>query len=725
MLKYFYSFVAIFFFHSLSAQESFESKQTTSSNVRLTVTNIGTFGNSLDGYRDGTGNPSCEYPAGSGVEHLFESGIWLGGLENGNNIFVSTSAYDNTTGYTPGAPGFEMTAALGATLIERSSLFDSKFFDPRAVSHQDYIAYFTDRNTRIPTSSGNGPIIQNHTNPMNVDVEMQVYNWNFNFSDFMVIINLQCVNNGSNTYTDFYAALWGNTVVRNVNVTPAGAGGAEFYNKGGNGFMDSLSLAYCYDAQGDLGFTESYIGQRFLGAEDKKGFHHPKLDSTFNTQTQQWELDNFNLVYNAWTFNGTADPIYFFPNTEQARYAKMVNGLNQNPCWDDPSGAACQGSIGQDIQAQINAPGNRSDLLSAGPFADFAPGDTINIAFAYVLARKNDDGNPNSDNTFDQRLNLMNNASWAQQAFNGEDQNFNGILDSNEDSNGDGILTRYILPTPPEVPKTKVIPGDNSIDVFWADNSRNTIDPISNEKDFEGFRVYLSKLGFDVEGVQDLAQSFNLISEYDIKANGFFKETGFDSVRLASPIYFDGDTTAYLYKYTINNIPNGWQYAVAVTAFDRGNPESNLEPLESSFLANNFRVFAGTTINEDLKANAPFAYPNPYYYGAAWEGISNFQEESRKMIFANLPARCKIRIFTVAGDFIDEINHDQEYNGDDIRWFKTFGAEDADENRFSGGEHAWDLLSLDSQIISRGLYMFSVEDLDSGEKSIGKFVIIK
>ena len=166
MLKYFYLFIAFLIGFSLSAQESFDSKQTTSSNVRLTITNIGTFGNSLDGYRDGTGNPSCEYPAGSGIEHLFESGIWLGGLENGGNAVVSTSAYDNTTGYSPGSPGFEMTAELGASLIERSSLFDSKFFDPRAVSHQDFIAYFTDKNTRVPNANGDGPFIQDHTTPM-------------------------------------------------------------------------------------------------------------------------------------------------------------------------------------------------------------------------------------------------------------------------------------------------------------------------------------------------------------------------------------------------------------------------------------------------------------------------------------------------------------------------------------------------------------------------------
>ena len=79
----------------------------------------------------------------------------------------------------------------------------------------------------------------------------------------------------------------------------------------------------------------------------------------------------------------------------------------------------------------------------------------------------------------------------------------------------------------------------------------------------------------------------------------------------------------------------------------------------------------------------------------------------------------------MAGDFIDEIQHNQAYNGSDIRWYKTFGAESTDKNVFSGGEHAWDMLSLETQIISRGLYIFSVEDLESGKMYKGNFTIIK
>ena len=67
----------------LSGQVSFQEKTTNASNVRLNVTNIGTFGNAFRGYRDGTGDPSGEYPAGSGIEHVFEGGIWIGGKENG------------------------------------------------------------------------------------------------------------------------------------------------------------------------------------------------------------------------------------------------------------------------------------------------------------------------------------------------------------------------------------------------------------------------------------------------------------------------------------------------------------------------------------------------------------------------------------------------------------------------------------------------------------------
>ncbi|MFT5511709.1 MAG: hypothetical protein ACI8SE_000102, partial [Bacteroidia bacterium] len=170
------------------AQSSFSEKVTTSSNVRLNVSNVGTFGNAFRGYRDGSGNQSCEFPAGSGIEHLFEAGIWVGGLIDGSLVAVSTSAYDAPSGYATGRGGFEFTAEVGSTLEQRSSLFDSPFFTPDAVSHQDYVAHFSDSNLLVP---GTNIPINSHTQPLKLGVTMETFNWNYSFSDFFIILNFE------------------------------------------------------------------------------------------------------------------------------------------------------------------------------------------------------------------------------------------------------------------------------------------------------------------------------------------------------------------------------------------------------------------------------------------------------------------------------------------------------------------------------------------------------
>ena len=701
--------IAILLFSVSARAQIFDEKTTNSSNVRLNVSNSGTYGNAMRGYRDGSGNPSGEYPAGSGVEHVFESGIWFGGLINGSTVAVSTASVDAPQGYSTGSSGFEFYPEPGDVLREISSLRNSPYYSPNAVSHQDFIATYSDRNVQVP---GTQTQIAGHLDPLNIEVTSRSYNWNYSFSDFFVILDFEIENTGNNTIDSAYFGLWANTVVRNINITPAGSGGAAFYNKGGNGYFDSLQMAYCYDNAGDVGFTDSYVGQKFLGAEDKNGFQHPEANPRFNAH------------YNAWQFNSTSDPIFFQPSNDNTRYQKMTRGLNDQPCWN-ATNATNSNCGSRSYIDQLNQAGNRSDLVSVGPFLDFSPGDKVKVSYAFIFGKKKEDGNPNSENNKIQQSTFLANASWAQTAYSGEDVNFNGQLDAGEDIDGDGKLTRFILPAPPEIPNTKVVTSDNKIEIYWDNNAEESIDPISQLKDFEGYRLYMTKLGFDVTNVPSLQRDLVKIGEYDIANNGFNYETGFAKVKLDQPATFEGDDTDYEYKFTVNNVLNGWQYAISVTAFDRGNEESNLESLESSPLANNFRAFAGKPVNENLSTNAPFAYPNPYYAGASWEGKSSFQEQSRKLYFANLPANCEITVFSAAGDFLDQITHSAQYDGSDIRWNQTFGAEDASQNVYSGGEHAWDLLTENTQIISRGLYIFTVKDLDTGKLYKGKFAVIK
>ena len=114
-------------------------------------------------------------------------------------------------------------------------------------------------------------------------------------------------------------------------------------------------------------------------------------------------------------------------------------------------------------------------------------------------------------------------------------------------------------------------------------------------------------------------------------------------------------------------------------------------------------------------------YPNPYRASADWDG---FGQKDRMIWFTNLPPRAEIRIYTLSGEVIDIIDHNSNsYDGSDIRLLNhlVFGKNPT----FSGGEHAWDLITRYNQAIATGLYIFSVEDLETRDISIGKFTVIK
>lgn len=670
-------------------QASFDERLTSVSNISMTVNNLGLVGNSFRGSYNTLGWPSCEFPVNSGIEHLFGGGLWVGAIKDGQ-VLVTTGAIDASGGYQTGRAGFEYSADVGSAFQERSNLRDNPYFTLDAVSHQDFVANFTDRNIQVP---GTSTEIQQHT-PLNIDVHYEVYNWNFNFANSFVILNYTITNVGDQDLDSVYTGFWMDGVVRAVNITPPG--GTPFFNKGGNGYIDSLQMAYEFDAGGDTAFTRSYIGLKFLGLQHNEQYYHPNINPSFTSN------------FNTWQFN-SQDIRFFTPTNDNECYGKMALGYNHTDDWEN-------------VQETIKKANNRSHLLSVGPISKLAPGESITVAFAMVCAPMQEDGNSVQLDSKAQKRNLLQNAQWAQRAYNGEDDNANGILDPGEDRNRNGEIDRYILPTPPDIPKTRFEANNHQVSIYWNDNAESSLDPISKTYDFEGYRIYKSQFAFDLEANQNVNASFELIAEFDLDSNQYFYNTGFEGIELKEPVYFEGDTTPYHYKYTIDNLQNGWQHAVTLTAFDRGDQENDLASLESSTLSNLKRLFPGKPANGQLDSLQPFVYPNPFYAEAEWRGNSSF-EEDRKIMFANLPNRCTVRIYNVAGDFIDEFTHNQDYDGSDSRWFNTFS--DPDNTVFSGGEHAWDLLSKDSQILARGLYIFTVDDLDTGARTTGQFVIIK
>ena len=669
---------------------------TTTGNIGLTVSNFGTFG---DGFVQQTpiNQPSCEFPRGSSIEHLFVGGLWVG-AESVNGTRVTTGAFNiGSLSGTGGAANFEFTntADENDLTIERSSLPTNSFFSPEAISHQDFVTEFSDTNTFIP---GTAIPLPNHL-PLGLGVHLETYAWNFPFADAFVIFNYTITNVWDDPLTNVHIGLWADLVVRNTNRLLPQVGGPFYADVGvGRVVNDDVKMVYAYETSNGGIYTgaDSYVSLVLLGAEAPEGDN----------------LYDGGFVNNWWLFSGGNDDWERPPADEATRYARMQEFVS--------------------AEAVNRLPGNYMNMISTGPFERLDPGESVNVVFAIVCARKDGSDPPSQDTDF-QKQSLFENVGWAQRAYHGEDTNRNGILDfvgtdSTEDTNDNGILDRYILPTPPTVPIIKAVPENGKVTLLWDDSSERSVDLILKVRDFEGYRVYRSFLGGDVSetGIFDNMQ---LVHEYD-RIDGIFYDVGLDAVRLDEPIVEiqidpetgEQDTVNYWYKLEVDNLHNGWQYAFSVTSFDSGDVDLGLPSLESSQLANAVIVSPGTPAveREQREQREIGVYPNPYKVNALWDGGL---ERQRKLNFYNLPRNSEVRIYTLAGDQVGSFTHNGDtYTGAGIEWYEQFSE---GTTIFPGGEHAWDLVTDADQAIATGLYLFTVKDLDTGETFRGKFVVIK
>ncbi len=705
-MKTFTAFLALIFCATIvNAQSPFERLETDAGIFGLSITNFGTIGKP-DVRNNTEGGSSMRYPIDTGTEHLFEAGIWIGAQYNNAALRVSTASVTTSGGYRRGLAGFEFSA--DSPIGQRSSDPNSEFFSPFSVGEQDIIAEFSDRRRDV-----NGTPISDHDTPLYADVRMESYNWGFSFTENFSIIRYDITNNSGlyaaeATWDSVFIGMYADLVVRNVNT--ATETGGEFFNKNGLGYIDSLYTAYVFDAGSpDFPTINTYGALSIIGAEYRGEYFHP-------SNSERLEGLGYNAPFvdpSYWLFSaGTG--LYVGPSNDQLRYERMSTKF---PLDSVIAGQSVRDQLRTDGQS---GNGNYITMMSIGPFPQVAPGETITVYYAFSAALKPEEfqgpAGKRIDNE-DSRVELVRTIDSINRVFRGEDRNNNGILDADEDIDEDGELTRYLFPTPPDNPNMRVELEEGKATLYWDRKAEASIDRVSRELDFEGYRVYRSELG------DDLNPQARLIREFDTPGNDVAFNTGFDEIELATPVTFEGDTNTYYYAYEISDLLSGWQYELSVTAFDKGSETFRLGSLETSPNVNAVRVFPGTPVNENFGSNNSQyqvgVYPNPYRINAAWDGT---QENERKINFYNLPAKSEVRIYTIAGDIVGEFTHDSEtYNGD-IGWFSNFSS---DPRVLPGGEHAWDLQSNANQILTSGLYLYSVKDLDSGEIQTGKLVIIK
>jgi len=251
----------------------------------------------------------------------------------------------------------------------------------------------------------------------------------------------------------------------------------------------------------------------------------------------------------------------------------------------------------------------------------------------------------------------------------------------------------FRVPSAPPKPLFKVITGSHEVRIDWR-----PIDPRTNpelyedpsrgdtiRKPFEGYRLYKSTKSID--------GPWSLLAEFDVV----------DDI---------GYNTGLQYEYRDAGLLNNVEYYYTLTAFSKPDQVINFPAQETSLLSNARVVTPGTPPPQTVGEVA--VVPNPYRgdiayssYNPPWEKPQGsrpwWMEQDRRIQFVNLPEQCEIKIYTLAGDLVNTIRHENP----------------------SRGYEDWNLTSSVGQAISSGIYLFTVEDLKNGQVQVGKFVVIK
>lgn len=255
-------------------------------------------------------------------------------------------------------------------------------------------------------------------------------------------------------------------------------------------------------------------------------------------------------------------------------------------------------------------------------------------------------------------------------------------------------------PRPYPSPDLYVTSGPYSVALEWTDVEQAELAPDHDPGEVLSYRIY-RKMG-------------NFVDDYPTEAG---KDLYWELIKEV-PIESAVKNENGLYEYTDEGLVIGEDYHYAVTAVsERGasiNPYGEEGPyLESSRWSNRSLLPAVPFVPGLSILDSVVVVPNPFYiYGQKM----NFMSDNNRLMFANLPPYCTLRIYNVTGDLVHKIRHER-------------GTATA----------YWDQITMNNQYIASGVYILVVSDAeklveaDTGTlvrtplpgKSIVKFTIVR
>lgn len=202
----------------LGQMANIDWKMTNVGKIRQLLTNMGTWD---DSYENGpktsyTGLIYSEFPAGSNEEHLYQAGIWIGGLNPDGDTLVSvTRTHFTPTEFYPSAEPWDTI-----WVVTKGEAVDIPYWpNYSAVSDQDFVCRYSDYNILN---------IADHT-PLYLDVIQRAYTWSSPPLDEFIVYNYDIIPT-KHDITNVYIGVWIHGEIGNADV--------------GTNFIDEYTLLY-------------------------------------------------------------------------------------------------------------------------------------------------------------------------------------------------------------------------------------------------------------------------------------------------------------------------------------------------------------------------------------------------------------------------------------------------------------------------------------------------
>lgn len=477
---------------------------------------------------------SCEYPKGSGNDYLYSAAVWIGAVV-GTDTLVSVG-FD---GWIPAQEMFPDEAPAGS-MIHRSTLDPGSPEFAGAISEQDFIAVYTDTFTSGVSGLALDEIDGRPHIPLGLEITQTSMAWSVPFAEDFVLLDYTLKNVGDNHLSDVYFG-----ILVDGDVTDEGGINPSGYFDDLTGFIsdvtgeimgcgvqDTVNLAWIADNDGELGSSTyppipDVTGMRFLQLAPSNGRisynwwvcnQNDQLDYGPQTKSNLRDLSTGGQGTPA----GDRNKYFFMRNGERDFDQAYTSSISSDDdVWVYPT---------QAIAPDLSDGWDTRYLISIGPF-DIAPGQTLSIPMAYVggqglhtvASNLQDNLSPGSYNPDAYYANLdfsdfTTNARHAAWVYDnpGVDTDSDGyageFIVCGEDTvytTGDGVPD-YRIGSDPQAPETRVESGQESLVVHWnGATSELSPDGLSQLRDFEGYRVYLSNAG-------DAADPA-LIASYDVE----------------------------------------------------------------------------------------------------------------------------------------------------------------------------------------------------------------